>query len=134
MLGSPWEGGRCPDRDRAIVYLLATYGVRRAQVSALRLEDIDWIERTIVFAAHKGGKAVQHVLTDAVAESLADYLRNERPRSDRPRMPIWGKQIEADSCDNYLDIHRPRLGGLGAGRGGAEPAKLSTQRPPARPE
>jgi len=21
-------------------------------------------------------------------------------------MPIWDKQIEADSCDNYLDIHR----------------------------
>lgn len=83
VLGSPWEGGRCPRRDRAIVYLLATYGVRRAQVSALRVEDIDWSERTIVFAAHKGGKAVHHVLTEAVAESLADYLRKERPpRSD----------------------------------------------------
>jgi integrase/recombinase XerD len=82
VLGSPWEGGRCPCRDRAIVYLLATYGVRRGQVSALRLEDIGWSERTIVFAAHKGGKPVHHVLTEAVAESLADYLRNERPRSD----------------------------------------------------
>ncbi len=81
LLGSPWEGGRCLRRDRAIIYLLATYGVRREQVSALQLKDIDWRERTIDFAAHKGGKAAHHVLTQTVAESLADYLRNERPTS-----------------------------------------------------
>lgn len=62
--------------------LLASYGVRRGQVSALQLADIDWRERTVDFAAHKGGKAVQHVLTESVAESLADYLRNEQPASD----------------------------------------------------
>lgn len=64
------------------MYLLATYGVRRAQVSALHLTDIDWRERTIDFAAHKGGKAVRHILTQAVAEALACYLRHERPTSD----------------------------------------------------
>ena len=78
LLGSPWKG-RCVRRDRAIVYLLATYGARREQVSALRLADIDWYEKTIDFVAHKGGKAVHHVLTEAVAEALGDYLRNERP-------------------------------------------------------
>ena len=82
LLGLSWEGGQCPYRDRAIVYLLATYGVRRAQVSTLQLTDIDWRERTIDFAAHKGGKAVHHILTQAVAESLACYLRQERPASD----------------------------------------------------
>ena len=82
LLGSSWEGGRCPHRDRAVVYLLATYGVRRAQVSALQLTDIDWREKTIDFAAHKGGKAVRHILTQAVAEALACYLRHERPASD----------------------------------------------------
>jgi integrase/recombinase XerD len=82
LLSSPWKEGECVRRDRAIVYLLATYGVRRGQVSALQLADIDWHERTIDFAAHKDGKAVQHTLTQAVAQSLADYLRNERPISD----------------------------------------------------
>lgn len=82
LLGSPWEGGKCPRRDRAVVYLLATYGVRRQQVSALRLVDIDWCEGTIDFAAHKGGKAIHHNLTQCVAQALADYLRNERPTSD----------------------------------------------------
>jgi integrase/recombinase XerD len=82
LLGSSWEGGRCPCRDRAIVYLLVTYGVRRAQLSSLQLTDIDWREKTIDFAAHKGGKAVRHMLTQAVAEALALYLRHERPVSD----------------------------------------------------
>lgn len=81
LLSSPWEG-RCPRRNRAIVYLLATYGVRRQQASALRLADIDWRERTIDFAAHKRGKAIHHTLTQSVAEALADYLRTERPTSD----------------------------------------------------
>jgi integrase/recombinase XerD len=80
LLDAPWHG-TCPYRDRAIVYLLATYGVRRGQVCALRFADVDWQERTIGFAAHKGGKSVRHVLTEAVAESLADYLSQERPAS-----------------------------------------------------
>ncbi|MCP4065820.1 MAG: tyrosine-type recombinase/integrase [Gammaproteobacteria bacterium] len=81
LLATPWTG-KCPRRDYAIVVLLATYGARRAQVSALQLTDIDWHERTIDFAAHKGGKAIHHVLTDAVAQALGEYLNKERPTSD----------------------------------------------------
>lgn len=82
LLSTPWEKGECLRRDRAIVWLLATYGVRRSQVSALQLMHIDWHRRTIFFAAHKGGKAVEHVLTQAVAQALTEYLREERPSSD----------------------------------------------------
>jgi len=83
LLESPFEHGQCPLRDWAIVCLLATYGVRRAQISRLRLEDIDWRDRSIEFAAHKGGKAIRQWLTDAIAEGLARYLRDERPESSR---------------------------------------------------
>jgi integrase len=69
-------------RERAIVYLLASYGVRRGQVSGLRFEDIDWRARTIAFRAHKGGKRVEHALTPAVAGALTQYLRDERPASN----------------------------------------------------
>ena len=82
LLGSLGAEGRCLYRDRAVVYLLAAYGVRRAQVSDLQLTDIDWRERTIDFKARKGGKAVRHALTQAVAQALALYLRYERPASD----------------------------------------------------
>jgi integrase len=82
LLASPWAPGECPCRNRAILELLATYGVRRGQVSALRLSDIHWHERTIDFAAQKGGKAVGHMLSARVAQFLAAYLREERPGSD----------------------------------------------------
>jgi integrase/recombinase XerD len=82
VLASPWPAGQCPRRNRAIVEMLATYGVRREQISALRLSDVDWRERTIDFAAHKGGKSIHHELSAAVAQSLAAYLREERPSSD----------------------------------------------------
>ena len=104
VLNAPWQRGRHPRRDRAIVFVLATYGVRSGHVSALRLEDIDWLGGTIHFAAHKGGKAIRHVLTPAVAESLADYLRHERPscgydfvflRQNRPYGRLKGGAISA---------------------------------------
>jgi integrase len=82
LLTSPWSSGECPRRDRAIVDLLVTYGVRRLQVSALRLSDIDWRGRMITFAAQKGGKAIHHKLTAQVAQSLAEYFLQERPSSD----------------------------------------------------
>lgn len=69
-------------RDRAIVYLLASYGVRCGQVSGLRLEDIDWRGRAITFRAHKGGKPIEHALTAAIAGALSQYLRDERPASN----------------------------------------------------
>lgn len=76
------EAGRCRLRDCAIVWLLVTYGVRRSQVSALRLADIDWSQKTIEFAAHKGGKAVHQTLTPATAQKLSEYLRRQRPESE----------------------------------------------------
>lgn len=82
VLASSWGRRPCEIRDRAIVFLLATYGVRRGQVSALQLADVDWREQRISFAAHKGGKQIEHTLSAAVAETLAAYLRTQRPQSD----------------------------------------------------
>jgi integrase len=62
-------------RQRAVLLLLVTYGIRRAQVANLRLGDLDWGRRVVTFPAHKGGRIVQHALTPAVAEALADYVR-----------------------------------------------------------
>jgi len=76
------QGTGTSARDRTIGLLFASYGIRREQVSALRLEDVDWNARTIRFAAHKRGKTIHHALSPAVAVSLACYLHEERPASD----------------------------------------------------
>ena len=82
-------------RDHAIVLLLAVYGIRRGQVSALKLEDINWRRHTITFAAHKGGKRVRHHLAPAVAAAVAKYIRHERPNTDE--------------CAVFLRDRRPHL-------------------------
>lgn len=91
-------------RDRAIVLLLLAYGVRRGQIVALRLEDIAWREKTIVFRAHKNGKLVRHRLVPAVAAAVSTYLHVERPdveeqalfvRSKSPHLPLGPNAVTA---------------------------------------
>jgi integrase len=78
------EQDDCCARDRAIVLLLVLYGVRRGQICTLQLADLDWRRRTIRFRAQKGGKAVHHELMPAIANAIAEYVRNERPVSAEP--------------------------------------------------
>lgn len=96
-------------RARALLLLFATYGVRRGQVCTLRLEDLDWRNKTVTFAAHKGGKAVTQVLTPAVATQLAKYLQHERPvvdtatvfvRARRPYLPLSPSAVTASVQDS----------------------------------
>jgi len=73
-------------RDFAIIQLLHTYGVRGGHVRALKLEDIQWRENQIRFAAHKGGKQIVEPLFDEVGESLLEYLRCGRPQAPYPEV------------------------------------------------
>ncbi len=68
-------------RDYAIIQLLHTYGVRGGQLRALQLQDIQWRDNRIRFRADKGGKEIIVPLTDAVGESVLEYLRHARPQA-----------------------------------------------------
>ena len=68
-------------RDRAILGLLSTYGVRGVQLRRLRLEDVDWAKSRIHFPAAKGGRPVEQHLSAKAGNRLADYLRQGRPSS-----------------------------------------------------
>lgn len=68
-------------RDRAIICLLSTYGVRGVQVRRLCLEDIDWTGDRIHFPAVKRSRAVEQHLTEDAGNRLAEYIRKARPSS-----------------------------------------------------
>ena len=68
-------------RDAAMVCLLATYGVRGAQIRSLLLEHIDWERGRIHFPACKRGRAVEQHLTARACNRLADYIADGRPES-----------------------------------------------------
>ena len=68
-------------RDYAIIMLLATYGLRAGEITALRLEDIDW-EREVLHVRHaKTGASTNLPLLPEPGEALLGYLENARPRT-----------------------------------------------------
>jgi site-specific recombinase XerD len=79
LLAAPDRHSAAGRRDYAILQLLYSYGVRSAQIRALRLHDIDWADNRIRFASCKNGKALALPLTEAVGEALLAYLRHGRP-------------------------------------------------------
>lgn len=96
---------QCPDRrtdagrrDYAILQLLYSYGVRRGQVRALRLADINWAENQILFKASKHGKDSLLPLTVEVGESLLDYLHHARPHYPYPEAFLTSKAPYRPLC------------------------------------
>jgi site-specific recombinase XerD len=89
-------------RDRAILMLLAIYGLRRGEVAALRLDQIDWARRRLCIHRLKRRQSQVYPLQRSVAEALANYIDTVRPpvpcpevfiRLQAPRQPISAAAI-----------------------------------------
>ncbi len=68
-------------RDRAILLLLALYGMRSGEVVALRLDQIDWAGRTLGLVRLKRRQPQIYPLLPTVAEALARYIDTVRPQA-----------------------------------------------------
>jgi site-specific recombinase XerD len=68
-------------RDYAVLMLLATYGLRAAEIVKLRLEDIDWRKDVLRVRHSKTETHSELPLTSEVGEALLRYLQKSRPRS-----------------------------------------------------
>jgi integrase/recombinase XerD len=76
------EGDRPMDiRDRAILMLLAVYGLRAGEVTHLRLDDIDWGQELIFVTCSKTRSRRTCPLTRPVGNAILRYLKEVRPRS-----------------------------------------------------
>ena len=69
-------------RDFAMLYLTAAYGLRSAELVQLTLDDIDWQRRTLRIRRTKNKQELELPLTDEAATILICYLRKARPQSD----------------------------------------------------
>lgn len=68
-------------RDRAVILLLAVYGLRIGEVAVLRLEDLDWEHDRITVRRPKTGRTQDYPLVPVVGRAIIRYLREVRPRS-----------------------------------------------------
>ena len=73
-------------RDRAILLLLAVYGMRSGEVAALRLDQIDWAGRTLRLFRLKRRQPQIYPLLPSAAEALARYIDTVRPPSSCPEV------------------------------------------------
>jgi integrase/recombinase XerD len=76
------EGDRPNDvRDRALLMLLAIYGLRACEVRSLRLEDFDWRNEVLSVRRSKTRSAQTYPLSGSVGDAVLHYLKRVRPRS-----------------------------------------------------
>lgn len=109
-------------RDRAILLLLALYGMRSGEVAALRLDQIDWAGRTLGLVRLKRRQPQIYPLLPAVAEALARYIDTVRPPSSCQEVflcmhaPL--RQLKAGSIFDVANRRFVALGVEAAHRGG----------------
>jgi integrase/recombinase XerD len=78
------QGDRPADvRDRALMMLLAVYGLRASEAVGLRLVDFDWQREVLVVANGKRQEPRTYPLCRPVGDAVLRYLREVRPRSAR---------------------------------------------------
>jgi site-specific recombinase XerD len=78
-------------RDRAVLILLATYGLRSSEVTGLRLEDVNWESEIISIARPKQRRAQEYPLVSEAGEAILRYLQHVRPRCARREIFLTSK-------------------------------------------
>jgi integrase len=69
-----------PVQHRAVLLLLALYGLRVGEVAHLALDDIRWREGRLTIRRRKNGRDLALPLHPAAARALAEYIQRVRPR------------------------------------------------------
>lgn len=73
-------------RNKAIILLAATTGMRACDIIRLRLSDIDWRRGEIRILQSKTKQPVALPLVPDAGEAVMDYILNARPQSDCPEV------------------------------------------------
>lgn len=104
-------------RDRAILMLMAIYGLRRGEIVALRLDQIDWAGQKLHIWRLKRHQPQVYPLVAAVAQALARYIDQVRPAVVDPAVFITLKAPRKSMPPQTLyELVRQRLRAIGIDR------------------
>jgi integrase/recombinase XerD len=109
-------------RDRAVLLLLATTGMRNRELRLLELQDIRWRAGEVVVRRTKARRDRVVPLLEEVGEALAEYVLHTRPKSRAPQVflchrppvrPLGGSSTVAALVRRRLErcaLQLPRAG------------------------
>jgi integrase/recombinase XerD len=101
-------------RDRAILILLATYGLRSGEVAGLCLQDVNWESEIISITRPKPRRVQEYPLVNGAGEAILRYLRQVRPRCARRELFLTLKApFRRLSQGSLYHLVSNRLGVLG---------------------
>jgi site-specific recombinase XerD len=86
LIAATKGSSQCQLRNRAILLLLAVYGLRSGEVRGLCLEDLDWARRILRVRRSKTARVQEYPLTATMSRTLERYLKNGRPDSTCPEV------------------------------------------------
>jgi integrase/recombinase XerD len=109
-------------RDYAILTLLSTYGLRAGEITALRLEDIDWRHDRLRIRHSKTGVHSELPLLRAPGEAILDYVRKGRPKTTQREIFLRAcapyRALRGGSLDSVLERLLKAAGVVPQGRRG----------------
>ena len=81
------EGDSIKDlRNRAMLLLLAVYGLRCGEITSLQLDDLDWTRQILLVRRIKTRRVQEYPLTRATGQAIRRYLKQGRPQTSRPEL------------------------------------------------
>ena len=87
-------------RDMAIIKLALGTGLRNADISAMKLSDINWRKNEINIIQSKTNVHIQLPLSPDVGNAIAKYILDTRPRIDSPYIFLRSTQPYGRFSDN----------------------------------
>ena len=71
-------------RDYAIILMVVQLGIRISDISALRLDNLNWERKEIELIQHKTGNRVTFPILPDIGWAIIDYIRYARPKVEEP--------------------------------------------------
>ena len=106
-------------RDYALLLLMSTYGLGAGEAIRVQFDDIDWVAGVIRATRPKTGVAFTLPLLPAIAEALARYLLDGRPRRTPTRhvfvkMKTPFSPLGGSSAVRHILVKHAKAAGLNA--------------------
>jgi len=92
-------------RDQALLLLLAVYGLRAGEATALRLDDFDWEREVLTITYGKRQRPRTYPLCRPVGDAVLRYLQKVRPRLDR-------REVFITLLAPFRPLHSKSVGGM----------------------